>query len=81
MASEIGFYEKNLLILGVVCFVTYFVDKRIGKGSKSKSDSPEERLENGAKAGNSAAAAALTRKYLLVYAIVMGECIIDTIHA
>lgn len=71
MVSHIGFYEQQLITLGVVCLIGYFVDKRISKAFKSSKDTPEDRLENG-KQGNSAAAASLTRKYLLVYAIVMG---------
>ena len=65
------FYELQLIILAIVCCVGLFVDRQLSRASKAK-ETADDRLENG-RQGSAAAAAALSRKYLLVYAIVMGE--------
>ncbi|KAF6764438.1 hypothetical protein DFP72DRAFT_1059419 [Ephemerocybe angulata] len=67
---NLGFYEVQLLVLAVICAAGFVLDRRLSSFLKGK-ETAESRLENG-KDGNAAAAAALTRRYLLVYAIVMG---------
>ncbi|KAF8957856.1 hypothetical protein BDZ97DRAFT_1924236 [Flammula alnicola] len=69
----LGFYELQLLGLGVLCFVSLSLDRYITQNAKKyqSKTSADDRLESG-KSGNASALAALTRKYLLVYGIVMG---------
>ncbi|KAF9479320.1 DUF791-domain-containing protein [Pholiota conissans] len=70
--APVGFYEQQLLGLGVICLLALTADRYVAKSAKqlqSKS-SADDRLESGKT--SSSALATLTRKYLLVYAIVMG---------
>ncbi|KAF9528416.1 hypothetical protein CPB83DRAFT_894447 [Crepidotus variabilis] len=71
-----GFYELQLLILAGVCFFSLLVERyvaRRAKKSPSTKETADDRLENGGGGkASSAALAALTWKYLLVYGIVMG---------
>ncbi|KAJ6624257.1 DUF791-domain-containing protein [Mycena sp. CBHHK59/15] len=69
------FYEFQLLWLGVACLVALLADRQASKARRrvSAKDSREERAEGGLSgAGSAGALAALTRQYLVVYAIVMG---------
>lgn len=68
-----GFYEIQLLGLAVICVISLSIDRYVaGKSAKHGKESADERLESG-KSGSASALAALTRKYLVVYGIVMGE--------
>lgn len=67
---ELGFYEWQLLVLASLCAVSLGVERHVATSSGWK-ESAEDRLENGTRVG-SGVLSALTRKYLLVYAIVMG---------
>lgn len=71
--APLGFYEQQLLCLGVVCMLALTVDRYVSSSTRQTQSkaSPEDRLEGGR--GSSTALAVLTRQYLLVYAIVMGE--------
>ncbi|KAJ6586323.1 hypothetical protein DFH09DRAFT_255134 [Mycena vulgaris] len=69
------FYEIQLLCLAIGCFVALIADRQASKSRRqlSAKDSREERAEGGLSGSGSASAlAALTRQYLVVYAIVMG---------
>lgn len=75
-AYYVNFYEIQLAVLASICGVALLVDRYVSKSkAQHKANaSADERLESG-KAGHSEGAlSALTRKYLLVYAIVMGAC-------
>jgi len=65
-----SFYESQLIILAVICGVGLFIDRGLSKAN-TKAQSADERVENGG-ISKSATASLLQRKYLLVYAIVMG---------
>lgn len=68
-----NFYEIQLVFLAFICAVALLADRYVSKSKQQHKASADERLESG-KAGNSEGAlSVLTRKYLLVYAIVMGE--------
>lgn len=67
-----GFYEVQLLGLAVICVISLSIDRYVaGKSAKHGRESADDRLESG-KSGSPSALAALTRKYLVVYGIVMG---------
>ena len=71
--STAGFYEVQLLQLAVVCVISLSIDRYVaGKSAKHGKESADDRLESG-KLGSTSALTALTRKYLVVYGIVMGE--------
>jgi len=76
------FYELQLILLTGFCIFALFIERCASKQTRSLT--PKElrdpvRLENGHTRSNSASIssygglATLTRKYLVVYAIVMGE--------
>ncbi|KAF8196104.1 hypothetical protein BJ912DRAFT_956324 [Pholiota molesta] len=69
---SVGFYEQQLLGLGVFCLLALTADRYVAKSTKQLQSkiSADDRLESGK--SSSSALATLTRKYLLVYAIVMG---------
>jgi len=67
---ELGFYEWQLLVLASVFVVSLGIEKHVAQSSISK-ESIDDSLENGSRVG-SGVLSTLTRKYLLVYAIVMG---------
>ncbi|KAJ7485793.1 hypothetical protein FB451DRAFT_1350207 [Mycena latifolia] len=70
-----SFYEYQLLYLSIACLVAVIADQVVSKSRRRQSakDSREERAEGGLSGSGSAGAlAALTRQYLMVYAIVMG---------
>ncbi|KAF9051877.1 hypothetical protein BJ165DRAFT_1340856 [Panaeolus papilionaceus] len=71
--SQLDFYERQLVVLSVLCGISLIVDRYVAsKGKKQPHvQSADERLEGG-KTNASTALADLTRKYLVVYAIVMG---------
>ncbi len=64
---ELDFYEWQLLVLASFFVVSLGIERHVAKSSISI----EDRLENGSGVG-SGVLSTLTRKYLLVYAIVMG---------
>ncbi|KAJ7238813.1 hypothetical protein B0H12DRAFT_1326754 [Mycena haematopus] len=69
------FYEHQLLWLSIGCLIALIADRRATAGRRrlAAKDSREERAEGGLSAsGTASALAALTRQYLIVYAIVMG---------
>jgi len=57
------FYELNLIILSIICLLSLLADRYV-VGAKSKQNVKE---------GDSSSLATLTRKYLVVYGIVMGS--------
>lgn len=72
---QVNFYQIQLVALSVICGIALLVDRFVSK-SKARHKahaSADERLENGKGGHSDGALAALTRKYLLVYAIVMGK--------
>lgn len=71
--ASLGFYEQQLLGLGVVCVLALTLDRYVSNSAEQQQSKAhaEDRLEGGKTSGS--ALATLTRKYLLVYAIVMGE--------
>ncbi|PPQ75158.1 hypothetical protein CVT24_007486 [Panaeolus cyanescens] len=71
--SQTGFYETQLVVLSVFCGVSMLVDRYVANKAKKQqhAQSADDRLEGG-RMNTSGALAALTRKYLIVYAIVMG---------
>ena len=72
-----GFYEVQLLQLAVICVISLSIDKYVaGKNAKYGKESADDRLESG-KSGSASALAALTRRYLVVYGIVMGELFVQ----
>ena len=66
---EFGFYERQLLVLASFCVVLLGIERNVAKGSIVAKESTENRRENGSRVS---VRSELTRKYLLVYAIVMG---------
>ncbi|KAJ7809207.1 hypothetical protein B0H14DRAFT_2867562 [Mycena olivaceomarginata] len=69
------FYEYQLLWLSIGCLAALIADRRASAGRRrlAAKDSREDRAEGGLSgAGTASALAALTRQYLVVYAIVMG---------
>jgi hypothetical protein len=68
---EFGFYEWQLLVLASVFVVALGIERHVAQSSISK-ESLEDSLENGSRVVGSGVLSTLTRKYLLVYAIVMG---------
>ncbi|KAJ7193544.1 hypothetical protein GGX14DRAFT_477960 [Mycena pura] len=69
------FYEFQLLWLSIGCLIALTADRRASAGRQrlAAKDSREERAEGGLNsAGAASALAALTKQYLVVYAIVMG---------
>ena len=59
-----AFYELQLIILVVACAIWLLIDNQL-----SKARSPREKFSG----GTAQAVWRLTRQYLVVYAIVMGE--------
>lgn len=76
------FYELQLILLTGFCIFSLLLERHASKQKRSLTKAAEarsdpERLENGH--GRTASIpgggrAMLTKKYLIVYAIVMGEC-------
>jgi ATP/ADP translocase len=68
------FYEKWLVYLSVICVLALLLDRYVqsSRGNKAK-ENADDRLESGKQGASAAALSALTRKYLVVYAIVMGN--------
>lgn len=67
------FYEKSLVYLSVICVLALLLDRyvRSSRGNKVK-ESADDRLESGKQGASAGVLSTLTRKYLVVYAIVMG---------
>lgn len=65
-----NFYESQLAVLAFFSVFFYGLDRRF-----SRKSNPNERLDNleNAHVGHSDTVSTLARKYLTVYAIVMGE--------
>jgi len=69
----IGFYELQLVFLVASCLVLLFLERHISRRKEKEKDlHAVERLENGEPTASRNSLAALTRQYLVVYAIVMG---------
>ncbi|KAK7462850.1 hypothetical protein VKT23_007426 [Stygiomarasmius scandens] len=68
-----NFYERQLIILTSLCLLSLALERFLSKPRQLPKHSPEARLENGlGPKGDVNSLAALTRKYLVVYALVMG---------
>lgn len=74
------FYELQLMLLTGFCIFSLLLERQAAKQKRSlPKDRDPERLENGhghtrsGSASSHGGLATLTRKYLIVYAIVMGE--------
>lgn len=67
------FYEKSLVYLSIICVLALLLDRyvRSSRGNKVK-ENADDRLESGKQGASAAVMSTLTRKYLVVYAIVMG---------
>jgi hypothetical protein len=63
------FYELQLILLGVFCVFSLFVERQVA--SRRHPNKTHDHLENG-KPG-SVPLSTLARQYLVVYAIVMGN--------
>jgi hypothetical protein len=76
--SMIGFYESQLIFLTAVCLLTLTLERyasNLAANNNHKRLSKDlDRVDTGHLKGRSLLAA-LTRQYLVVYAIVMGECL------
>ncbi|KAJ7104382.1 hypothetical protein B0H15DRAFT_809794 [Mycena belliarum] len=73
--STTHYYELQLLYLSIGCVLAFIVDRVVSRSRRrlSAKDSREDRAEGGlGGSGSAATLAALTRQYLVVYAIVMG---------
>jgi MFS transporter, MFS domain-containing protein family, molybdate-anion transporter len=71
----IGFYESQLIALTAFCLLTLTVERCLSKSNRtelSRELGAHNHVENGSLKGRGPLAA-LTRQYLVVYAIVMGE--------
>jgi len=66
---EFGFYERQLLVLASFCVVFLGIERNVARGSTVAKESTDNRRQNGSQVS---VRSELTRKYLLVYAIVMG---------
>jgi hypothetical protein len=76
------FYELHLIVLCIICFLSLLADRYL-VGTKTKQnldDGVDERRLESAGSGSSSSLATLTRKYLVVYGIVMGS-LVHTIHS
>ena len=69
---ELGFYESQLLVLATGCAISFGLERHVAKNTRHAKETADERLENGKLGTGGSALSTLTRKYLLVYAIVMG---------
>lgn len=71
---QLGFYELQLLILASICTIAIVAERHARH--KSGKDSRDERLEDGVQVmtsvGGSSALSSLMKRYLVVYAVVMG---------
>lgn len=70
----VGFYELQLILLVSLCLIFLLLERHVSrrKELKEKDLHSAERLENGEPTASHNSVAALTRQYLIVYAIVMG---------
>jgi hypothetical protein len=69
----VGFYELQLVFLVSSCLILLFLERHVSRQKDKEKDlHVVERLENGEPTPSRNSLAALTRQYLLVYAIVMG---------
>jgi len=72
---ELGFYESQLIVLATVCAISFGLERHVAKNARQHphpKETADERLENGKLGVGGSALSTLTRKYLLVYAVVMG---------
>jgi hypothetical protein len=75
-----GFYERQLVILSSICVLSLILERYFSKPRQLPKQSPEERLENGSSPrGSTNSLAILTRQYLVVYALVMGELFVPSV--
>ncbi|OAX34510.1 DUF791-domain-containing protein [Rhizopogon vinicolor AM-OR11-026] len=69
----VGFYELQLILLVFSCLILLFLERHVSRRrDKEKDLHVVERLENGEPTPSRNSLVALTRQYLIVYAIVMG---------
>ena len=71
----IGFYELQLVLLVSSCLILLFLERHVSRRKDKEKDlHAVERLENGEPTPTRSlnSVAALTKQYLVVYAIVMG---------
>ncbi|KAI6097186.1 hypothetical protein F5141DRAFT_1149880 [Pisolithus sp. B1] len=69
----LGFYELQLIILISACLLFLLVERHVSTRKRTTAkDHDPDRLENGGSTTPVNALATLTRRYLVVYAIVMG---------
>ena len=71
--SMIEFYESQLIGLTAFCLLTLAVERYLSQSNRKKLSQDLGGDETGSLKGRGLLAA-LTRQYLVVYAIVMGEC-------
>ena len=69
----IEFYESQLIVLTAFCLLTLAVERYLSRSNRRKLSQGLSGDETGSLKGRGLLAA-LTRQYLVVYAIVMGEC-------
>lgn len=75
--AMVGFYELQLLILVSACLFCLLVDRYASSTRRAPAkDHDPDRLENGGSTTPVNALATLTRRYLVVYAIVMGASLV-----
>jgi hypothetical protein len=69
----LSFYEHQLIFLTGFCILSLLLERRFSnQNHPSSKETSESHLENG-RHGPSNSMASLTRQYLVVYAIVMGQ--------
>lgn len=70
-----SFYETWLVLLTVICILVLLLERYVSglKSEATSKESADDRLENGRSQNSGNTFAALARKYLVVYAIVMGQ--------
>jgi hypothetical protein len=68
------FYEKSPVYLFIICVLALLLDRYVwsSRGNKVK-ENADDRLESGKQGASAAVLSTLSRKYLAVYGIVMGN--------
>lgn len=67
-----GFYEQQLVVLTSFCLLSLLIDRHVTRRKANKA--ADDSLEQGIPANSeSKSLATLTRQYLVVYGVVMGE--------
>ncbi len=70
-----SFYETWLVLLTILCILLLMLERYVSgiKSEVTTKESADDRLENGRSPTSGNALTVLARKYLVVYAIVMGQ--------